>query len=165
MSRRSAQRWFADACGVEISLGAISNTERRISEGLSGAHAEALASVRESSTKHLDETTWCESGSLAWLWAAVEKKATAFLIRDSRRAEVAKELIGEEPSGITIADRYGGDSFIDLGGSRTPLTPSAEAIQTRERVHLDHISPCVLELTVSRAATLGTPTTWERPIQ
>ena len=33
LSRRSAQRWFADACGVEISLGAISSIERRISEG------------------------------------------------------------------------------------------------------------------------------------
>ncbi len=114
ISRRSVQRWFADTCGVEISLGAISNIERRVTEGLGGAHAEALASVKESATKHLDETTWRESGSLNWLWAAVGEKATAFLIRDSRRAEVAKELIGEDPSGITIVDRYGGYSFIDL---------------------------------------------------
>jgi len=114
ISRRNVQRWFADTCGVAISLGAISNIERRITDGLEGAHAEALASVAESPTKHLDETTWRESGSLAWLWAAVGEKATAFLIRDSRRAEVAKELIGEEPSGITVSDRYGGYSFIDL---------------------------------------------------
>ncbi len=114
MSRRSVQRWFADACGIEISLGALSNIERRITDGLEGAHAEALASVAESPTKHLDETTWRESGCLSWLWAGVGEKATAFLILDSRRAEVAKELIGEEPSGITISDRYGGYSFIDL---------------------------------------------------
>ena len=114
ISRRNVQRWFADTCGVDISLGAISNIERRVTDGLSGAHAEALASVKESATKHLDETTWRESGSPAWLWAAVGEDATAFLIRDSRRAEVAKELIGEDPSGITIVDRYGGYSFIDL---------------------------------------------------
>ena len=114
MSRRSVQRWFADACGIEISLGALSNIERRITDGLEGSHAEALASVAESPTKHLDETTWRESGSLSWLWAGVGEEATAFLIRDSRRAEVAKELIGEEPSGVTISDRYGGYSFIPL---------------------------------------------------
>ena len=106
--RRGVQRWFADTCGIDISLGAISNIERRITDGLSGAHAEALASVKESATKHLDETTCRESGPLAWLWAAVGEDATPFLIRDSRRAEVAKELIGEDPSGITIVDRYGG---------------------------------------------------------
>ena len=114
MSRRNVQRWFADACGIDISLGAISNIERRITDGLEGAHSEALASVAASATKHLDETTWRESGSLAWLWAAVGENGTAFIIRDSRRAEVAKELIGEKPSGVTISDRYGGYSFIDL---------------------------------------------------
>ena len=114
MSRRRVQGWCADACGIKMSLGALESSERRITDGLEGAHEEAVASVAEAPTKHLDETTWRESGSLSWLWAGVGEKATAFLIRDSRRAEVAKELIGEEPSGITISDRYGGYSVIAL---------------------------------------------------
>ncbi|QDV05531.1 Transposase IS66 family protein [Planctomycetes bacterium Poly30] len=114
MSRRNIQRYIADAHGVEISLGAISNIERRMTNGLEDAHTEALAAVQESPTKHLDETTWRQEGKLAWLWAAVGQTAVCFLIRDSRRAEVAKELIGEEPTGILISDRYAGYSFVGL---------------------------------------------------
>jgi len=113
MSRRNIQRYIADAHGVEISTGAISNIEGRMTKGLAGAHAEALAAVQEAPAKHLDETTWRQEGELAWLWAAVCEIAVAFLIRDSRRAEVAKELIGEVPKGILISDRYSGYSFVD----------------------------------------------------
>ena len=114
MSRRNIQRYISDTHGVEISLGAISNIERRMTSGLEGAHAEALAAVQESPVKHLDETTWRQEGDLAWLWAAVCQIAVCFVIRDSRRADVAKELIGEEPIGILISDRYAGYSFVDL---------------------------------------------------
>ena len=112
MSRRNIQRLIADSHGIDISLGAISNIERRMTDGLQGAHAEAMASVAASATKHLDETTWRESGVLAWLWVAVGETATAFLIRNSRKSAVARELIGDEPTGVVISDRYSGYLFI-----------------------------------------------------
>ncbi|MCP5023016.1 MAG: transposase, partial [bacterium] len=84
MSRRNIQRLIANTHGIDISLGAISNIERRMTNGLQGAHAEAMTPVATSPTKHLDETTWRESGVLAWAWVAVGEAATAFLIRNSR---------------------------------------------------------------------------------
>ena len=114
MSRAGAQAFIAEHYGIDISIGAISNIERRMTEGLAGAHEEAIASIAESSVKHLDETTWRESGDLAWVWAAVGDRATAFVIRDSRASVVAKELIGEEPSGILVSDRFSGYSFVDV---------------------------------------------------
>ncbi len=114
MSRRNIQRFIADSYGIEVSLGAISNIEGRMAEGLTGAHAEALASVAASPTKHLDETTWREFSKLAWMWVAVGEEATVFVIRDSRGGAVARELIGDEPSGVVISDRYSGYAYIDL---------------------------------------------------
>lgn len=112
VSRRNVQRYIEDAHGIKIPTGAISNIEDRMTKGLGGAHAEALAAVQESPAKHLDETTWRQEGELAWLWAAVCEIAVVLLIRDSRRTEVAKELIGEEPTSIVISDRYSGYSFV-----------------------------------------------------
>ncbi len=114
VSRRNIQRFIADSYGIEVSLGAISNIEGRMAKGLAGSHAEALASVAASATKHLDETTWRESSELAWMWVAVGEEATVFVIRDSRESAVARELIGDEPSGIVISDRYSDYAYIDL---------------------------------------------------
>lgn len=114
MSRRLVQRFIEDEYKISISLGAISNMERRMAEGLAEAHAEAMASVAESPRKYVDETPWRESNKLAWAWTAVGEKATVFVIRDTRGSVVAKELIGEELSGVVVADRFSGYSFIDL---------------------------------------------------
>ncbi len=114
MSRRNVQRLIADSYGIDISLGAISNIERRMTDGLAGAHAEAMTSVAASPVKHLDETTWRESGELSWIWTVVGDEATVFVVRDSRGSVVAKELIGENPSGFVVSDRYSGYNFVGL---------------------------------------------------
>lgn len=57
VSRRDVQRLLADMFGLDISLGAISNIERRVSEGLSVAHANVLKAVQNAPIRHIDETT------------------------------------------------------------------------------------------------------------
>ena len=114
MSRRNVQRLLSDQYGIEISLGAISNIERRMTEGLEKPHEEAMASVAASAVKHLDETTWREAAALCWVWVGVGDEATVFVIRDTRGSDVARELIGDEPSGVAVSDRYSGYSYIGL---------------------------------------------------
>jgi len=114
MSRRNAQRFIADTYKIDISVGAISNMEGRMTEGLAAPHTEAMVSVANSATKHLDETSWRERGKGSWAWTAVGSEATVFVIRDTRGSVVAKELIGEEPEGFVITDRYSAYSFVSL---------------------------------------------------
>ena len=114
MSRRSVQRLLSDSFGIDVSLGAISSMERRVSEGLVGPHTEAMASVAASPFKHLDETTWRQKSDLAWVWTAVGDEATVFVIRDSRGSVVAQELVGDDPTGIVVTDRFSAYSYIDL---------------------------------------------------
>lgn len=158
MSRRNIQRFIEDSHGIKISLGAISSLEHRISSGLRTAHAEAMTSVASSATKHLDETTWRQSSRLAWLWTAVGEDATVFVIRDSRASSVARELIGDEPNGIIISDRYSGYSYIDFGSAPSlprPLAPRFSAYGRRRRVvALDRAA--VARLTEWCIPTVGT---------
>jgi len=114
MSRRSVQRLLSDSFGIDVSLGAISNIERRVTEGLAKPHAEAMASVAESPYKHLDETTWRQSSKLAWVWTAVGDEATVFVIRDSRGSVVAQELVGDDPNRERDHRPFLGVSYIDL---------------------------------------------------
>jgi len=62
----------------------------------------------------VDETPWKQAGVLGWMWVAASALATVFLIRGSRAAKVARELLGDEPIGITISDRYVAYLFISL---------------------------------------------------
>lgn len=114
ISRRNVQQLLADVFGVRISLGGISNIEARVSRVLEAAHAQALRSLVQSSIKHLDETGWRESNASAWLWTGVGDRAIAFLIRASRGSDVARELIGDEPEGTLITDRWSGYNWVDI---------------------------------------------------
>ncbi|QDV05314.1 Transposase IS66 family protein [Planctomycetes bacterium Poly30] len=114
MSRRNVQEFTRDWYSIEISLGAITNIEQRMSSGFERGHSQAMSAVAESAVKHADETPWKQSGALGWMWVAASALATVFLIRSSRATEVARELLGDEPTGITISDRYSGYLFINL---------------------------------------------------
>jgi len=55
---------------------------------------------------NIDETGWREDGRRAWLWTAVGRFATRFVVRRSRSRAVMHELLGDDFAGIVIADRY-----------------------------------------------------------
>ena len=106
---------MADMFGLRISLGSISNIEARFSNGLAPFHAEAMEDRQDADVKHADETTWRQRGKSAYLWLAATLTTVAYLIRNTRSGEVAKELLGETPTGITVSDRYIAYNYIDEG--------------------------------------------------
>ncbi len=114
MSRRSTQEFLKDVLGLDISLGAISKIEGRVSEILAPTHVEALDRVRDAQAKHADETSWRQEGQKFWMWVAKSDEAAAFLIRDSRSSKVARELLGEEPSGTIVTDRFSSYSWMNI---------------------------------------------------
>ncbi len=106
---------MSDAYGLDISLGAISEIEGDFVEARAAPHAQALEKLRSSAVVHLDETSWRELNWTAWLWTAVTKDVSAFAIRSTRGAVVAKELIGEHFEGVSVSDRWPGYDGIDVG--------------------------------------------------
>ncbi len=114
VSRRDAQRLLADMFGLNISLGAISNIERRVSEGLSVAHAKVLEAAQNAPVGHIDETTWYGPNGGEWAWTVTAPGLAAHVIRSTRGKVVATELLSEKPTGVTVCDRYVGYKFIGL---------------------------------------------------
>ncbi|HEY5870074.1 MAG TPA: IS66 family transposase [Candidatus Tectomicrobia bacterium] len=54
----------------------------------------------------MDETGWREGRHRAWLWTAATTGVTVFVVRRSRRATVAHELLGERFWGSLVTDRW-----------------------------------------------------------
>jgi transposase len=106
LSKRITQTLLDDLFGVAVGLGTITNLEHAIVQALAAPVAEARAYVQTQPTAYLDETGWREGQQRAWLWVAVTTGVTVFVVRLSRGAKVAHELLGERFWGYLVTDRW-----------------------------------------------------------
>ena len=106
LSKRTTQQVLDELFGVPMSVGTISQSEKTTTAVIAEPVEEARAYVEEQSVAHLDETSWREGVKRAWLWVAVTRLVTVFVVRLSRSGQVARELLGEGFCGILVTDRY-----------------------------------------------------------
>jgi transposase len=115
LSKRNVEDMFRDFFGVELSLGTICNLQQDTSHALAQPFAECLAHIQQQrGPVSADETSWREAKKKAWLWIAISMTVAVFLIRPSRGAEVAKELLGEKFAGYLNSDRWVGYDWVDI---------------------------------------------------
>lgn len=113
MSKRSIQGFMSDVYGLSLSLGMVSKLEQMVSVAIEKQVADAHEHLRSAPVVNADETSWRENKKKAWMWLAATATVAVFIIRDSRAATVAKELLGETFSGLLVSDRYGGYNWVD----------------------------------------------------
>jgi transposase len=106
LSKRTPQEVMADLCGLPMSLGTIPHLEQATVQAVATPVADAQAYVRAQPVAHLEETGWREGRARAWLWGAVTTGVTVCVVRLSRGAKVAEELLGERVCGILVTDRW-----------------------------------------------------------
>ena len=106
LSKRTTQTVLADLFGVAMGLGTVANLEQATVQALVEPVAEARAFVHAQPAAYLDETGWREGRRRAWLWTAVTAGVTVFVVRLSRGAIVAQELLGERFWGWLVTDRW-----------------------------------------------------------
>jgi transposase len=106
LSKRTTAQVMDELFGVPMSVGTISQSEQATTEVVTAPVEEARAYVHEQRVAHLDETSWRQGAKRAWLWVAVTRFVTVFLVRMSRGGQVARELLGEHFGGILVTDRY-----------------------------------------------------------
>ena len=106
VSKRDAAAIVETIFGVPVGLGSIVAAERETSAALAAAHAEAAQAVEEADAANLDETSWRLKGKLMWLWTAVTKICTLFVIHRNRSAAGLNALLQEAFQGIVISDRW-----------------------------------------------------------
>lgn len=112
MSKRMIEEMMSDFFDAKLCLGSVANLEQDTSEALAMPAAQAAQYVKAQPIKHADETGWTEAKKRAWLWVAVASSVAVFLIRRSRGAAVAKELLGERFTGFLITDRWNGYNWV-----------------------------------------------------
>ena len=106
MSRREAATLLADVLGIDISLGALSEVEERVSEVLAPAAEEALEHARRARVKHVDATSWRQSGAARTLWTIATALVTVFAVTTDATGATVRALVGTL-GGFLVSDRAG----------------------------------------------------------
>jgi len=106
LSKRTTQSVLQDLFGVALCVGTISKLEHATVQAVAEPVAEARADGQVQPTAYVDETGWRAGQQRAWLWTAVTAYVTVFVVRLSRRAKVAQELLGEPFWGWWVTDRW-----------------------------------------------------------
>lgn len=104
LGRRAAVSFLSDVVGVEMSLGAVSAIEARVSDAVKPAVDEAWAKVEQAPVKHTDGTSWFQSGLMCSLWTIATSAATVFKILANGKAITLVALFGKK-LGILVSDR------------------------------------------------------------
>ena len=104
---------LAHMMGLDFSVGAISQAHGKVAQALKAPVHEASRSLAQAPLLHMDETRYPREGQLNWVWAAVQPSLVVFSILPSRARYVIHDLIGTEPSGIIVSDRYAAYAYID----------------------------------------------------
>jgi transposase len=110
LSRRSAVSLLQDIVGVQISLGAVSAVEARVSNAVEAAVDEAWTQVNQAPVKHTDGTSWFSVNLLCSLWTVATTAATVFKIVADGKKQTLCALFGAL-DGILVSDRATALSF------------------------------------------------------
>ena len=112
LGKRPIRRLAFDMLGLSISVGMICRLERQSADELEAPVEELREYVREAAVTHIDETSWWQGREKMWLWTAVTRLVTIFVIAPSRGADVARDMLGTDAQKVVISDRLASDSWI-----------------------------------------------------
>jgi len=104
MSRRKVVRLLRDVFGIEISLGALSESEAIVSDAVAPAVEEARVHALAEKVKHVDATTWYRAGAYMALWVMATATVTVFTIAADATRDTLRTWI-TRVRGVLVTDR------------------------------------------------------------
>jgi len=104
LSRRQTVSLLWELLGLRISLGTVSNIEKRVSEAVKPAVDEAWSSAMMARVKHFDGTSWLQAGVMLSLWTIATGAVTVFKIVANSRKETLRKLF-TRLRGVLVSDR------------------------------------------------------------
>jgi transposase len=112
VSRRKVRALLHDVLGVDISLGALSESEEVISDAVAAPVEEARLHAVAAKVKHADGTTWYRENAFRALWVLATTRVTVFSIFESATKEVLVRWMGRK--GTLVSDRGSQLTFWDM---------------------------------------------------
>jgi transposase len=113
VSRRETARLLGDLCALKISPASVETLVKQTSDTLEDTYVEVLDAVDKAPVRGADETSWQQAGKTRWLSVATATQAALFQIAEHRDRDGAQALLGEQPTGVIVSDRYAVYLFID----------------------------------------------------
>ena len=105
---------LAQVLGLDFSLGAISQAQGKVARALYAPVRQAAATLASAPVVHMDETRYPREGTGGnWAWAMVAPVGAVFSVLPSRARYVIDDLLGREPQGVVVSDRYAAYGHID----------------------------------------------------
>lgn len=97
----------AERLGLQV--GSLLEMAHRVGRLFSGVVAHLSGEYRQAAVRHADETVWRTDGQSGYAWLFATDRLSIFLFRQTRSAQVAKEVLGTQAlSGVLVVDRYHG---------------------------------------------------------
>jgi transposase len=93
-----------EVLGVPLALGEVCQVEQTVAAALAVPVQEARAYIHAQDA-NVDEPSWRQQQRRVWLWVAVTRWVSVFLIRTSRGAKVLRELVGASYTAVLTSDR------------------------------------------------------------
>lgn len=107
MPQMKIRNLLAQLLGIDFSVGAISQAHGKVAQALAAPVRAAMAEARHAGVVHVDETPYPGEGSRGnWAWSVVLPQAALYSVLPSRARYVFTSLLGEQPAGVVITDRY-----------------------------------------------------------
>lgn len=109
-SKRDVQAIVKDIFKLDISLGLISDTSKRVKEKLTSNYKELQGKIISSPYLHIDETGHKSKGKRGWAWIFTSREASLLKLSTSRGTKVLESVLGKY-EGKVISDRYGAYNY------------------------------------------------------
>ena len=114
LTQRKVQAVLSHIMGIRFSLGAVSQAHGLVAQGLAKPVAQLHTQLQHAPVCHADETRHQSHAHTLWNWALVSDWGAKFTIDPSRGQLAAKLVLGEQPSFVTVSDRYAGYNYLTL---------------------------------------------------
>ena len=105
MSRRRIQALLRDLLSIQMSLGAISACEERVSGALRGPAEEAWRAVQQAPVKHVDASTWWQQTQRLSLWVLATTTLSVFVTTARATRDAVVSVLGKDKSSTWVTDR------------------------------------------------------------
>jgi transposase len=106
LSLREAASLMGCLLGIAISVGAISDMQKRATAALAQPVAEVKESVKQATRVNNDATGWKQNGKRRYAFVSVTPDVVSFDITEKHNAEVVRKIFGPDFGGIAATDRH-----------------------------------------------------------
>lgn len=114
MSREEVAKFVVDNFRCPMTAASVEAICKRASEAIAGAWDELADAVGDQPVVHMDETGWRWPGLRRWAWLAGTDQIAVYRLTDTRSGQVARDLLGEDFTGVLVSDRYAGYNWLDV---------------------------------------------------